>query len=185
MQPQEPGAPSAPAAVVPKHTLAELVARRLPRFAHHYAPRNVNVMYDERLTVGQRVADQVAATMGSWPFIIFQSIVLLIWMALNIVGWFQHWDPYPFILLNLALSFQAAYSAPIIMMSQNRQSEKDRLMAQHDYEVDCKAEDEVKALLNRLEYQHELTLQILARLEAQEAIHHPTPPTPPPAAPPS
>ena len=73
--------------------------------------------------------------MGSWPFIIVQSIILAIWISLNVIGYMNHWDPYPFILLNLALSFQAAYAAPIIMMSQNRQAAKDRLMAEQDYEI--------------------------------------------------
>ncbi|MGC4192502.1 MAG: DUF1003 domain-containing protein [Thermomicrobiales bacterium] len=61
--------------------------------------------------------------MGSWRFIIIQTAILISWIALNVIGWTHHWDPYPFILLNLALSFQAAYSAPIIMMSQNRQAQ--------------------------------------------------------------
>ena len=80
----------------------------------------------QNLTLGQRVADQVAATMGSWPFIIVQSLILLVWIVLNITAYVQRWDPYPFILLNLALSFQAAYAAPFIMMSQNRQQDIDR-----------------------------------------------------------
>ena len=70
-----------------------------------------------RLTIGQRVADAVAATMGSWTFIIIQSFLLVVWIALNATAYVQQWDPYPFILLNLALSFQAAYAAPFIMMS--------------------------------------------------------------------
>ena len=70
------------------------------------------------LTIGQKVADSVASTMGSWRFIIIQSIILLVWIALNVTAFIQQWDPYPFILLNLALSFQAAYAAPFIMMSQ-------------------------------------------------------------------
>ena len=78
------------------------------------------------LTLGQRIADQVAATMGSWRFIIIQSSILLMWIGLNVTAYVNHWDPYPFILLNLALSFQAAYAAPFIMMSQNRQQDIDR-----------------------------------------------------------
>jgi uncharacterized membrane protein len=78
------------------------------------------------LTLGQRIADFVAAGMGSWPFIIIQSVLLAIWIALNITAWMKHWDPYPFILLNLALSFQAAYAAPFIMMAQNRQQDIDQ-----------------------------------------------------------
>lgn len=77
-------------------------------------------------TVGERVADAVATAMGSWRFIISQTIFVILWMSLNIVGVTQHWDAYPFILLNLLFSTQAAYAAPIIMMSQNRQASKDR-----------------------------------------------------------
>jgi hypothetical protein len=79
-----------------------------------------------QLTAGQRIADTVAATMGSWKFIIIQSVILMFWIALNVTAYVQQWDPYPFILLNLALSFQAAYAAPFIMMSQNRQQDIDR-----------------------------------------------------------
>jgi uncharacterized membrane protein len=94
----------------------------------------------ERLTLGQRIADGVASTMGSWRFIIIQSMILMLWIVLNVTAWVQQWDPYPFILLNLALSFQAAYAAPIIMMSQNRQEARDRMRAELDLETDIKAE---------------------------------------------
>src|SRR5438477_12651896 len=83
-----------------------------------------------QLTAGQRIADAVAATMGSWRFIIIQSVILLIWIVLNLTAYVEQWDPYPFILLNLALSFQAAYAAPFIMMSQNRQQDIDRKAAE-------------------------------------------------------
>ena len=95
---------------------------------------------------GQRIADQVAATVGSWRFILVQSGLLAVWIALNVTAWVRAWDPYPFILLNLVLSFQAAYTAPILMMSQNRQAEIDRRDAAHDYEVNVKAELEIEAL---------------------------------------
>jgi uncharacterized membrane protein len=97
------------------------------------------------------VSDGVAAVVGSWPFIIIQSAILAIWMALNVVGFIQHWDPYPFILLNLVLSFQAAYTAPIIMMSQNRQAETDRSAAQHDYDINLKAELEIELLHQKVD----------------------------------
>ena len=103
------------------------------------------------LTPGQRIADWVAAAMGSWPFIIGQSIILLIWIVLNVTAWIKHWDPYPFILLNLALSFQAAYAAPFIMMAQNRQQDIDRKQAQSDYEVNIKAELEIELLHQKLD----------------------------------
>ncbi len=142
---------------------------KFPTYKHNYPPViNVNEVADERLTVGQIVADKVAATVGSWRFIIIQSILLALWLILNVVAWFYHWDPYPFILLNLALSFQAAYSAPFVMMSQNRQSEKDRLTAQNDYQTDCKGEEEIRVLMEHLDHQDTIMLQIMQRLEAQE-----------------
>ncbi len=86
----------------------------------------------DKLSIGQRIADVVASTMGSWSFIIIQSTILFFWIVLNITAYIEHWDPYPFILLNLALSFQAAYAAPFIMMSQNRQQDIDRRQAEND-----------------------------------------------------
>jgi len=100
---------------------------------------------------GDRIADGVAAMVGSWPFIIVQSVMLLAWMTLNITAWINHWDPYPFILLNLALSFQAAYAAPFIMMSQNRQADIDRLAAKRDYEINIKAELEIELLHSKID----------------------------------
>jgi len=108
--------------------------------------RNVLQEQEERLTFGQRIADRVAAFGGSWPFIILFSIFMTIWMAIN-VAQMANFDPYPFILLNLALSSVAALQAPIIMMSQNRQSSKDKLLAENDYQVNLKAEMEIAALL--------------------------------------
>jgi uncharacterized membrane protein len=133
----------------------------------HAAVLDINREHDRSLTVGQRIADRVAEIMGSWPFIIIQSLVLGAWIMLNVIAYIRHWDPYPFILLNLALSFQAAYAAPIIMMSQNRQADKDRLMAQHDYQINLKAEQEVKAIMHHLEQQDDIMIDILHRLEAQ------------------
>lgn len=110
--------------------------------------------HKETLTPGQRIADAVATGMGSWRFIIWQTIFVAVWMALNIVGFIRHWDSYPFILLNLIFSTQAAYAAPIIMMSQNRQSERDRLQAQDDYKCNIEAKQEIESLqiqLNKIE----------------------------------
>jgi uncharacterized membrane protein len=103
------------------------------------------------LTIGQRIADTVAATMGSWTFIIIQSVILLIWIILNVTAYVQQWDPYPFILLNLALSFQAAYAAPFIMMSQNRQQDIDRKAAENDFQVNIKAELEIELLHHKID----------------------------------
>jgi len=149
-------------------TIAEKWERLRPRHQHHHPPlTNVNVALEQMSTLGERVSDSFAATMGSWKFIIIQSVILVAWLLLNLAAWVYHWDPYPFILLNLALSFEAAYAAPIIMMSQNRQAAKDRLMAESDYQVNQKAEEELKAIMSHLEQQDELMIDILRNLQTQ------------------
>jgi uncharacterized membrane protein len=110
--------------------------------------------HKESLNVGQRLADWVANGMGSWRFIIWQTAFVVLWMLLNVIGYIRHWDAYPFILLNLIFSTQAAYAAPIIMMSQNRQGERDRLQAKEDYITNQEAKLEIEALqkqLNKIE----------------------------------
>lgn len=132
------------------HKLQDMEERRLEELrVLRRADRKTHGSY--KLTLGQRVADSVAATMGSWTFIIIQSAVLLVWIALNITAYVRQWDPYPFILLNLALSFQAAYAAPFIMMSQNRQQDVDRKAAEHDYQVNVKAELEIELLHQKID----------------------------------
>ncbi len=138
---------------------------------------------------GDRIADLVTQTVGSWRFIIIQSCLLAIWIFLNVVAWIAHWDPYPFILLNLALSFQAAYATPFILMSQNRQSTIDRDKAQQDLDCDIKAEMEIELLHEKLDSLREREIadlrvslqrqyEIIQRLEgllAQEiAANHPS-----------
>jgi uncharacterized membrane protein len=138
------------------------------RHSHRHGPiENVNEVHAVKLGRGERIADGLAKVMGSWRFIILQSLVLGCWIAMNVAALVYRWDPYPFILLNLVLSFQAAYAAPIIMMSQNRQAAKDRLMAEQDYVLNVKAEEEVKAIMAHLEQQDEVMIDILRRLEAQ------------------
>lgn len=100
---------------------------------------------------GESIADFVTAIVGSWRFILIQSFLLAIWIILNIISWIKHWDEYPFILLNLALSFQAAYATPFILMSQNRQSEVDRDKAKQDLDVDTRAEMEIESLHQKLD----------------------------------
>ena len=114
--------------------------------------------------LGDRVSDHVAATVGSWRFIIIQSVILSIWIALNATAFIFHWDPYPFILLNLILSFQAAYTAPIIMMSQNRQAEVDRRNAAYDYAVNVKAELEIELLHAKIDALREQEIQRLTKI---------------------
>ncbi len=113
---------------------------------------------------GERVSDSVAAMVGSWSFIIIQSVLLVIWMALNVTAYVQQWDPYPFILLNLVLSFQAAYAAPIIMMSQNRQAVIDRTEAKHDYDINIKAELEIELLHQKIDLLRETEIRELTRV---------------------
>jgi uncharacterized membrane protein len=141
--PKEPGPAHGP--VSDERLLAEL---RLLRqgFRKSQAYRSVR-----QLTSGQRIADTVATVMGSWTFIICQSIILFVWIVLNITAYVERWDPYPFILLNLALSFQAAYAAPFIMMSQNRQQDIDRKAAEHDYQINIKAELEIELLHQKID----------------------------------
>ncbi|HMZ08962.1 MAG TPA: DUF1003 domain-containing protein [Anaerolineales bacterium] len=129
----------------------EFIRRMMER---RHVTRNINTEFDEQLTVGQRLADNVAKFGGSWTFITIFALILLAWVILNsvILARFNDaFDPYPYILLNLFLSMLAAIQAPIIMMSQNRQAAKDRLDAAHDYEVNLKAEMEIETLHQKLD----------------------------------
>lgn len=111
----------------------------------------------KQCSFGDKLADAVAGGMGSWAFIILQTIFVAIWMLLNVVGFMYQWDPYPFILLNLVFSTQAAYAAPIIMMSQNRAADRDRAQAHIDYETNLRAKEEIEELQ-----------QSLARIEGEK-----------------
>ena len=129
-----------------------------------------HAQHAETLTFGQRIADQVANGMGSWTFIIWQTAIVIVWMVLNVVGFCYHWDVYPFILLNLLFSTQAAYAAPIIMMAQNRQSQRDRIQAQADYDTNCEAKEEIEALQVQLTNIEDKKLdRIMALLEEIKA----------------
>jgi len=127
----------------------------------------------EMSNLGQRLADMVANGMGSWKFIIIQTIFVITWMGMNLVGYLQHWDPYPFILLNLLFSTQAAYAAPIIMMSQNRQSDRDRAQAQADYITNLEAKEEIESLqrqLNKIEVdKHDKIILMLEEIRKQQS----------------
>lgn len=120
------------------------------------------------LTIGQITSDAIAKTMGSWKFIIIQSICIIGWITYNSIINGSTWDPYPFILLNLMLSFQAAYTAPAIMMSQNRLSEIDRQQANNDFEVNVKAELEIELLHQKIDMMKEKELYAL--IKAVEAL---------------
>jgi uncharacterized membrane protein len=133
--------------------------------------RNPNVEEDERLTFGQRIADKVATFGGSWTFIIIFGVILAIWVVINSAALFRnHFDPYPYILLNLFLSMIASIQAPVIMMSQNRQSAKDRLKSDLDYAVNLKAEMEVAHLHRKVDHIYERLEDHFAKLERNN--HH-------------
>jgi uncharacterized membrane protein len=143
----------------------------LERMAQRLVSRNVNQEFDQQLTVGERLADRVASVGGSWRFIIGFGVFIAIWVLLNAallagIGG-EAFDPYPFVFLNLVLSLLAAIQAPVIMMSQNRQADRDRMAAGHDYEVNLKAEFEIASLHEKLDAirAHELA-QIMERVES-------------------
>jgi uncharacterized membrane protein len=128
----------------PKRTIEELTRRNVAIIAEmEQAAAQVR-------TRGDRVAERLAAWVGSWTFLITQSIILLAWMALNITAHFRHWDPYPFVLLNLALAFQAAYAAPILMISQNRQAKISERRNHLDLQINMLAEQETTEILRLL-----------------------------------
>lgn len=106
--------------------------------------------HTDTLNFGERLADSVASGMGSWRFIIIQTVIVAVWMVLNVIAYLGHWDPYPYILLNLLFSTQAAYAAPIIMMAQNRQSDRDRAQADEDFRTNVAAKKEIEELQLRL-----------------------------------
>jgi len=134
---------------------------------HPHVIRNPNELHDSSLTFGDRTSDSVASYVGSWRFVILMTSLLIVWLVWNSISFLPHFDPAPFILLNLCLSFLAGYTAPFIMMSQNRQATKDRLTAENDYKTDVKGEQEICHILEHLDHQDGLTLQIAQRLEVQ------------------
>jgi uncharacterized membrane protein len=125
--------------------------------------------HQETLTLGQRLADGLTLRIGSWTFILLQSAFVVIWIALNLIAYIYHWDPYPFIFVNLIFSVEAAYAAPIIMMSQNRQEERDRYQAAEDFKTNLTAKKEIEEMqlaLTRME--KEKIDEILNILRAQK-----------------
>lgn len=131
--------------------------------------KNWHDTHKDASTFGQRLADSVANGMGSWRFIIIQTLIVALWMGLNVIAFVHHWDIYPFILLNLLFSTQAAYAAPIIMMAQNRQSQRDRVQAENDYKTNIAAKKEIEELMTRLDtIEIEKLDKIIAILERME-----------------
>jgi uncharacterized membrane protein len=144
----------------------EDIARDLIRHQHDHPPvRDLNREVDRKLTLADRIGTDFARLIGSWVFVMAQVGLMIVWVVLNAVGSLAHWDGYPFHLLNLVLSLEAALWASLVLMALNRQHDRDRLRAQHDYELDVKAEEELKALMNHLMHQDEILLQIVNRLD--------------------
>jgi uncharacterized membrane protein len=146
----------------------EIFHRLLER---RHVTRNTNKEFDDQLTFGQRLADNVAKFGGSWTFISIFAVILLAWVILNsiiLAKYHDAFDPYPYILLNLFLSMLASIQAPIIMMSQNRQAMKDRLDAAHDYEVNLKAEMEIETLHQKLDELREQKWAELVEMQQEQ-----------------
>jgi len=131
---------------------------------------NVNELFEQKQTFGEKASDWATSKIGSWGFIAIQSIILVLWVLLNITAWINKWDPYPFIFLNLVVSLFASYTAPVIMMSQNRQDAKARLEARNDYLINLKAEEEIRVILENLEAQNNAIQMIYKKLSALEKI---------------
>ncbi len=131
----------------------------------HPSVCDVDEICGEHITYKQRAADWIARTVGSWNFIIWQTIIFGAWAALNVSGWFYRWDPYPFVLMNLVLSLEAAYAASIIMISQNREDERDRVRMCHNCMVNEKAEEEIRIVLEHLEAQDKALSVIYEELQ--------------------
>lgn len=131
----------------------------------------VNVIHHDEATLGERVADKAAAGIGSWTFLIIQTVAVLCWLALNVIGITHHWDPFPFILLNLLFSVQAAYTGPVLLLAGNRQAQKDRLTLEHAANEADKADLQNVEILKAIEHNTEMTIQILKHVEVLISDH--------------
>ena len=144
----------------------EDIARDLVKHQHDHPPvRDLNREVDRKLTFADRVADDFARLVGSWMFVLVQVGIMVVWVALNAFNLIHPWDRYPFMFLNFIVSLEAAIWVSVVLMALNRFADRDRLRAQHAYELDVKAEEELKALMNHLMHQDEILLQIVNRLD--------------------
>src|ERR1700736_603597 len=154
----------APPKVASKRTIA---LRRRKLATDHLHP--VNQVHIDEATLGERLADRVAAVLGSWPFLIIQSALIVLWVSLNVIGFVNHWDPYPFILLNLCFSLQAAYTGPILLVAGNRQNQLDPLQLEHTADVEDASEKLTLEILEEIDRNTEATLKILQHIKSQNA----------------
>ena len=144
----------------------EDIARDLIKHQHDHPPvRDLNRESDRRLTFADRAAADFARLVGSWIFVLAQVAIMLVWVLLNALNLIHPWDRYPFLFLNFILSLEAAVWVSVVLMALNHLQDRDRLRAQHDYELEVKNEEELKALMNHLMHQDEILLQIVNRLD--------------------
>jgi uncharacterized membrane protein len=174
----------------------EDIARDLIKHQHDHPPvRDLNRETERRLTLADRIAIDFTRLVGSWVFVLAQLGLMVVWVILNALSLINRWDPYPFQFLNFILTLEVAAWLSLVLMAFNRQADRDRLRSQHDYELNVKAEEELKALMNHLMHQDEILLQIVNRLDrgdremkrlarlleaAQETRSEPKPETPKP-----
>ena len=144
----------------------EDIARDLIKHQHDHPPvRDLNREVERRLSFADRVADDFSRLIGTWAFVLAQVGIMVVWVGLNALNLIHPWDRYPFEFLNFILSLEAAIWISVVLMALNRLADRDRLRAQHDYELDVKSEEELKALMNHLMHQDEILLQIVNRLD--------------------
>jgi uncharacterized membrane protein len=144
----------------------EDIARDLIKHQHDHPPvRDLNREVERKLNFADRVADDFARLVGSWIFVLVQVGIMAVWIVLNALNILHPWDRFPFLFLNLILSLEAALWVSVVLMSLNRLADRDRLRAQHEFELNVKAEEELKALMNHLMHQDEILLQIVNRLD--------------------
>jgi uncharacterized membrane protein len=147
----------------------EDIARDLIKHQHDHPPvRDLNRETERRLTLADRIAMDFTRLVGSWVFVLAQFGLMLVWVVLNALSLIRHWDPYPFQFLNFILTLEVAAWLLLVLMAFNRQADRDRLRSQHDYELNVKAEEELKALMNHLMHQDEILLQIVNRLDRSD-----------------
>ncbi|HEY8643925.1 MAG TPA: DUF1003 domain-containing protein [Candidatus Dormibacteraeota bacterium] len=147
-------------------TLEHLRHKKTAAIGHAHP---VNVIQHDEATFGERVADRMSAGIGSWTFLIAQSVLIAFWITLNIIGLIRHWDPYPFFLLNFAFTLQAAFTGPVLLLAGKRQSEKDRLMLEHAAAEAEESEHRTIDILQETEENTEITLRILERVRQSRA----------------
>jgi uncharacterized membrane protein len=147
----------------------ESLHRRKARSEDH--KHMVNVIHHDEASFGERLADTIATGIGSWTFLIVQTFLVSLWVVLNLIGFIKHWDPFPFILLNLLFSVQAAYTGPVLLLAGNRQAQKDRLTLEHAAHEADKADRQNVQILKAIEHNTEVTIQILRHVESLVTGH--------------